>query len=113
MPCIFFPHKKSEIDTHLNVLHIDLNSNYDATTGTSAALTQMRNIYSSQGFSYYPGIDLHHALLSKNLGGGIAYLGVLCNSLYGFGLSASLSGNFLSMDNAVVWDMMVFMHEVG
>jgi hypothetical protein len=41
------------------------------------------------------------------MGGGIAYVGVICDSDYGFGLSASLSGNYVSMGNAVVWDMMV------
>jgi hypothetical protein len=51
--------------------------------------------------------DLHHALLSRNLGGGIAYMGVICDSSGGFGLSASLSGDYLSMGNAVVWDMNV------
>jgi len=103
---------ESEIDTHLSLLHIALTSNYNSASGTGNALDTMRSIYASQGFGYYPGIDLHHALLSNNLGGGIAYLGVLCDSNYGFGLSASLSGNFVSMSNSVVWDMMVFMHEV-
>ncbi len=51
--------------------------------------------------------DLHHALLSKNLGGGIAYMAVICDSSAGFGLSAELSGNYLSMGNAIVWDMLV------
>jgi hypothetical protein len=57
--------------------------------------------------------DLHHALLSKNLGGGIAYVSTICNHDYGFGLSAGLSGSFQSMGNALVWDMYVFMHEIG
>ena len=51
--------------------------------------------------------DLHHALLSRDLGGGIAYLGQICNSDYGFGLSTTLSGDYASMGSAVVWDMMV------
>lgn len=152
---------QSEIDTHLSLLHIALTSNYNSASGTGNALDTMRSIYASQGFGYYPGIDckkstcsyhfpfgivphfcfvpllsVHHALLSNNLGGGIAYLGVLCDSNYGFGLvslspallllfvlhqyfstanshpllllqyepqSASLSGNFVSMSNSVVW----------
>ena len=74
----------------------------------------MRNTFgrtSSVGWHYTSSTgvkpDLHHALLSKNMGGGIAYVGVICDSDYGFGLSASLSGNYVSMGNAVVWDMMV------
>lgn len=109
---------ESEIDTHLSVSHIELTNYYDAATGTSDALSKMRTQYSSLGFNYdsmFPGVsghDLHHALLGKSLGGGIAYIGVLCNTAYGFGLSASLSGGYTSMDNSVVWDMMVTMHEV-
>ena len=98
----------------MNVLHINLNTNYDTATDTSGALATMRSIWArtaSAGWHYTSpqGIkpDLHHALLSKALGGGIAYMGVICNSDYGFGLSASLNGNYVSMGNAVVWDMMV------
>jgi hypothetical protein len=46
-------------------------------------------------------------LLSKNMGGGIAYVGVIRDLNYGFGLSASLSGSNDSMGHAVVWNMMV------
>ena len=113
---IFFiqPLKQTEINTHLNVLHINLNNNYDNSATTSDALHYMRNTFgrtSSVGWHYTSSTgvkpDLHHALLSKNMGGGIAYVGVICDSDYGFGLSASLSGNYVSMGNAVVWDMMV------
>jgi hypothetical protein len=58
-------------------------------------------------------VDLHHAMLGNGLGGGIAYLGVLCNENFGFGLTASMSGNFQSMDATVMWDMKAFMHEVS
>ena len=74
----------------------------------------MRTIYArttSQGWHYTSpsGVkpDLHHALLGKGLGGGVAYVGVICRPDYGFGLSASLGGGYVSMSNAVVWDMMV------
>ena len=103
---------QTEINTHLNVLHIDLNSNYDSATSSLQALQIMRSKFASQERWHYvspTGVtpDLHHALLSKDLGGGIAYLGVLCNPNYGFGLSGSLSGNYRGMGNPLVWDMMV------
>jgi hypothetical protein len=98
----------------LHVLHINLNNNYDTATDTSGALATMRSKFArsaSVGWHYTSpdGIkpDLHHALLSKSLGGGIAYVGAICNSDYGFGLSADLSGSYVSMGNNVVWDMMV------
>ena len=104
---------QSEINTHLNVLHINLNANYAAETSTSNALNKMLFLwsrpYGGSWHSTFSGVmpDLHHALLGKNMGGGIAYVGVICRPDYGFGLSASLSGGYVSMSNAVVWDMMV------
>ena len=51
--------------------------------------------------------------LIRNLGGGVAYVGVVCNPNVGFGLSTGLSGEYQSMGNSLVWDMFVFMHELG
>ena len=34
-------------------------------------------------------------------------IAAVCDPEYGFGLSAGLKGSYQSMDNAVVWDMMV------
>ena len=103
---------QTEINTHLNVLHIDLNSNYESAATSLEALQIMRSKFARSGGWHYAspsGVqpDLHHALLSRDLGGGIAYLGGLCNPTYGFGLSGSLSGNYRGMGNALVWDMMV------
>lgn len=65
-----------------------------------------------------------HMLSGKGLGGGIAYIGVLCQN-YGpgstsdYGLSASLGGSFnwngsqASNPASVVWDIMVVQHEIG
>ena len=97
-----------EIHTHLNVAAIAFTNLYDGAAGTSNALTTMRNSFSGFG---HTDADLHHALLGNSLGGGIAYVGVLCSQNYGFGLSASLSGTYSSMDAATVWDMKVFTHE--
>lgn len=103
---------EKEIDTHLNVAVIDVNTNYDASTSTSNALSIMLTKWASSRWHTF-GIDLHHALLGKSLGGGIAYVGVLCRSDYGFGLTASIGGSFVSLDYRVVWDLIAFMHEIG
>ena len=81
-------------------------------TSTSSVLDAMRGIYGSTvGWHYTSpsGIkpDLHHALLGKSIGGGRAGKGVICDPSLGFGMSSSLKGNFVSMDNAVVWDIYV------
>jgi hypothetical protein len=101
-----------EIDTHLHVNTIKLSTLYDAAVSTSDALGIMKNNYGGSTW-HTEGVDVQHALLGKNLGGGIAYIGVLCNSGWGFGLTAGLSGSFLSLDQRVVWDLKAFMHEIG
>ena len=113
----FASNLQTEIDTHLNVLTIARTGNYDSFSKTGDALDRMLSIYGGSSWHYGSpsgkNPDLHHAPLSRSLGGGSAYVGVICNSGHGFGLSANLRGNFVNMNNAAIWDMTVFMHEVG
>ena len=90
------------------MLHVAVNSNYASFTDTGSALTKMTATYGSGRTSFhFPNADLHHALLGKSLGGGIAWLGTLCSATHGFGLSADLQGNYSQMNSAVVWDFNV------
>ena len=60
--------------------------------------------------------DLGHFLSGRGLGGGVAWLGVMCNETYNYGLSANLNGSFpypLENNSDQNWDPMVFMHELG
>jgi len=102
---------EKEIDTHLHVAHVLVSDLYVSASGAREALEIMRNHYGSDSW-HTPGIDLHHALLGKGLGGGIAYIGVLCRGDYGYGLTSSISGDFTNLDHRVVWDLKAFMHEV-
>lgn len=91
--------------------------------GTSGALTELRSHWNAK----MTGVNrtLVHMLSGKDLGGGIAYLGVLCDnytskgSSYDYGLSASLGTDFnWDGDQAhnpanVVWDIIVVQHEIG
>jgi len=71
-----------------------------------------------------------HFMSGKSLGGGIAWLGVLCRSGFsasascpglptdaawggGYGFTASLSGTFDINNPAVMWDIMAVAHEIG
>jgi hypothetical protein len=66
-----------------------------------------------------------HFVSSKNMGGGVAYVGTLCQAYTNpggsndYGLSASISGGFSWTGNpaanpaAVVWDVIVVLHELG
>lgn len=64
----------------------------------------MRSIY-AQSTWHHEGADLHHAMLGRSLGGGVAYLSQICSPSYGFAVSGSLSGSFSSMEASAVWDM--------
>ncbi|QQS54894.1 MAG: hypothetical protein IPM89_03375 [Candidatus Competibacteraceae bacterium] len=54
-----------------------------------------------------------HFLSGRSLGGGIAYLGVLCNNTYGYGYSANITGGFQIGNPQPVWDIIVVTHEIG
>ncbi len=71
-----------------------------------------------------------HFMSGKSLGGGIAWLGVLCRSGFsatascpgvptdaawggGYGFTASLSGTFNVNNPTVMWDIMAVSHEIG
>ncbi|MFN2425147.1 MAG: M12 family metallo-peptidase [Candidatus Binatia bacterium] len=118
-----------EIDTDMQIGFARLwttgasNDPYTVTSDTSAALTELRNYWNSNMSSVNRTVV--QMLSGKGLGGGIAWLTVLCDnyarrgSSYDYGLSASLGANFnwdgdQSHDpSSVVWDIMVVGHEIG
>ncbi len=78
--------------------------------GTSPQLTEFRNYWTSNraGVSR----TLAHFLSGRALGGGIAYLDTLCNSSFGYGLSANLNGT-IQTPSGIAWDAVVVAHELG
>ncbi len=92
--------------------------------GTNDALNQLRDYWNANMAS----LDRStvHMLSGKALGGGIAWIGALCDNMgiwrgqsYDYGLSASLGAGFSWDGNqahdpaAVVWDIVVVQHEIG
>lgn len=70
------------------------------------------------GTAWTANADLAHFLSGASLGGGIAYVNVLCNQTSGFGVSASLSGGidwttFDYSPSYLNWDFVVVAHELG
>jgi cysteine-rich repeat protein len=53
-----------------------------------------------------------HFISGKDVQGGVAYVGAICNRSYGFGVS-QVNGTFNLADPSTVWDVLVFTHEVG
>jgi cysteine-rich repeat protein len=56
--------------------------------------------------------DIVHFISGKDVQGGVAYVGAICNRSYGFGVS-QVNGTFNLADPSTVWDVLVFTHEVG
>ncbi len=54
-----------------------------------------------------------HFLSGKRTGGGVAYVGVLCSSYYGYGFTGSINGRFSVSDPWLFWDVMGVSHELG
>jgi len=62
--------------------------------------------------------DLAHFLSGDGLGGGVAYVNVLCSPGFGFGVSGNLSGTidwsaWTGASGNFTWDFMVVAHEIG
>ncbi len=84
---------------------------WTVTSGTSQALSEFRNYWNTNMGS----VDraTAHLLSGKGLGGGIAYVGVLCNTSYGYGLTANIDSNFDINNPTSVWDIIAYTHELG
>lgn len=61
------------------------------------------------------GANLAHFMSGASLGGGVAYLDVLCNGFFNFGVSGNIDGqvNFPVQQQPNNWDFMVVAHELG
>lgn len=70
-----------------------------------ALTTTMRAAYSNGNFP--PNADIVHALLGRKIGGGIAYIGELCEKDYGLGISSAIQGDFNANGQSTVWDIYV------
>ena len=54
-----------------------------------------------------------HQLRGRSDGFGVAYVGVLCSQNYGYGLTASIRGNYSPSQTVPVWDLVAVAHELG
>ena len=107
-----------EIMTHMNVKYIRQTDFYDDISSTTEALARMKN---ENGVQWHKeGIDLHYALLGKELNGGlgersgIAFIeDSLCDSSKGFGVVSGLKGGFERLDERLGYDLKRFMYAIG
>jgi hypothetical protein len=107
----------AEVDTSLEVSYLRLWPSgvtdpwNDSPGGTDVALYEYRDYWNANEAGVSRTIG--HMLSGKSLGGGIAWVSVLCHSSLGYGLSASLSGNFDINNPVSMWDILVVNHEIG
>ena len=111
---------EDEVDTSLHVSYLkwwpgpDNGSDPWSQSGCSSALSQFRSYWNSNHGSTERTVA--HLMSGKNTGCGIAYVGVLCNASYGYGVTGSLSGNFDPLDpmsGSGFWDILAVSHEIG
>lgn len=98
----------------VHVAHIALTNLYKNADNTTEILDTMKDTYGANEWHYKEGegIDLHHAVLGQDWNGGIAFVGRLCNSNWGFAVSTRIEGNY-KLGAVVMWDLFVFSHETG
>ena len=56
-----------------------------------------------------------HMLSGRPFNSGIAYVGALCNTQYGYGVTTSIRrfGDFNINNPSIVWDIVAVSHEIG
>lgn len=107
-----------DVDTRLAIPYLrvwaDNSDPYEATTGDP--LDQVRNHWNAS-MGHVDRTVTHFFTGRQNTSyGGVAYVGVLCNGSYGYGVSAYLEGSFpypLVDHNHGNWDVVVAAHELG
>ena len=101
-----------DINVTLRVPYLELWTASDPYTGTttSARLDEFQAWWNANrtGVSR----TLAHHVSGSPLGGGIAYLNVLCNGSYGYGVSA-IDASYSYPTNTTTWDVNVIAHELG
>lgn len=105
-----------DVNTRLVISYLRLWSTEDPWTQTTTGdqLYEFRDHWEAQMEDIDR--DLAHFLSGRGLGGGVAWLSVVCNEDWGYALSANLGSNFpfpIEHNHENNWDLMVFTHELG
>ncbi len=105
---------ENEINTSLLVSYIKLwTTSADPWTQTSCG--GMLDEFGTYWAQNNGGINrtIAHMLSGKAAGCGMAYVGSLCDTTYGYGVSSGLDGSFDITNPGIVWDILVVSHEIG
>ena len=112
-----------DVQTTLSIAYLGVHttagdpwSTPDGGGNTASMLNEFRAAWNASGWPATA--DLAHFLSGASLGGGIAYIDVLCNQSFGYGVSANLNGNldwntWTGSAGSFTWDFVVLAHELG
>jgi len=123
---------EKEFDTHLNIIkveQIDIFQNANLIRPGPKKVSELRDGLSVMR-KHYEGtvgtvrgtngetVNLVHALIGQEMGGGIAFIDTICDSTYGVGFSSGLKGTLSTNTNMVVnddayRDSHMVIHEIG
>jgi hypothetical protein len=115
-----------DIGTELEIAYLGIHTTAadgwttpDGPGSTNAMLDEFQQAW-APGLGGTPPVsaNLYHFLSGASLGGGIAYIGVLCDANWGFGVSGNLNGainwgTWSGASGPLTWDFVVFAHELG
>ncbi|MEM6675613.1 MAG: M12 family metallo-peptidase, partial [Planctomycetota bacterium] len=115
----YFEHVQTTFSIAYLGIHTNSNDPWTTPDGggdTAGMLAEFRTAWNTSGWPAQA--DLAHFLSGSNLGGGIAYVGVLCSQTNGYGVSANLRaninwGNWNATPGNFTWDFVVVAHELG
>lgn len=111
-----------DIETRVGIAYLGIHTNANdgwSTQDTGGTAIDLLNEFQSAWSGGFPApADLAHFISGAPLGGGVAYLGTLCDPTWGFGVSGSLHGGidwstFNGSPSALNWDFVVVAHELG
>ncbi len=106
-----------DVQTHINICYSRVwTTSADPWTAadTGSQLDEFRAYWASKMFQVSR--NLAEFLSARGLGGGVAWLSVLCNSQWGYAVDGNLAGSFpypLQDNRGVNWDPYVIAHEMG
>jgi len=112
----------TDVQTHLVIaylgIHTGSNDGWDAQDSGGNSGDVLAEFRAAWMGNIPNQANLAHFLSGANLGGGVAYVNVLCNSSFGFGVSGNLSGNIVwttwtGQPGNFTWDFVVVAHELG
>ena len=103
-----------EINVTLRASYLNLwttaSDPYTATT-LDGQLTEFKNYWVANRSGVTR--DLAQLVSGRALGGGIAWIGALCSSSYGYSVISNLTGSNTYPTNVTTWDINVMAHELG